>query len=103
MYLKAGKAVAINGRYLLPIVPIAVLLTALAANEALKARTWLKLALATGVVICYIWGGGALTWILRSHDPWYWTGGPLNGANRFIIRDVGPYVPGYRHPEQYMP
>lgn len=103
MYTKAGKAVAINGRYLLPVIPIAMLLTALAINEALKACTWLKLTLGTGVVICYLWGGGALTWILRSHDTWYWTNGPLNGTNRFIQSNAGPYVPGYRHPEQFMP
>lgn len=103
MYKHTGIAVAINGRYLLPIVPLAVLMTALALNEALRARTWLKVALATVVVICYVWGGGALTWILRSHDAWYWSGGPLSGSNRFIQRNIGPYVPGYRHPEQYMP
>jgi hypothetical protein len=103
MYQQTGRAVAINGRYLLPIVPVAVLLTTLGFNEALKARTWLKLTLGATVLICFVWGGGALTWILRSQDSWHWPNSPLAGTNRFIQRDVGPYVPGYRHPEQYMP
>jgi hypothetical protein len=103
MYKDTGIAVAINGRYLLPIVPIVVLMMALAINEALGGRTRLKIATGAIVLICFVWGGGALTWVLRSHDSWYWPSGPLNGTNRFIQRNTGPYVPGYRHPQQYMP
>jgi hypothetical protein len=103
MYKDTAQPVAINGRYLLPVIPIAVLLATLAINEALRARTRLKLAFGTIVLICFVWGGGALTWALRSNDTWYWPNGPLNGTNRFVQRNVGPYVPGYRHPEQYMP
>lgn len=103
MYKDTGIAVAINGRYLLPIVPVAILLSTLAINEALKERMRLKMAAGLIVLICFVCGGGTLTWILRSHDSWYWPNGPLNGTNRFIQRNIGPYVPGYRHPEQYMP
>jgi hypothetical protein len=103
MYNQTGIAVAINGRYLLPVIPIVVLMTALGVNEVLGPRRWLKAALASVVILSYLWGGGFLTYVLRSNDSWYWPGTPLKGANEFIIRDIGPYVPGFRHPLQYMP
>lgn len=103
MYNKTGKAVAINGRYLLLVLPLMIMLCAMAVNEVTGRRTRLKAAIAAIVLLSFVWGGGFLTYVLRSNDSWYWNNTPLEDANHFIIRDIGPYVPGFRHPTQYMP
>lgn len=95
LYLKTGKPVAINGRYLLPVLPLVICMAALAVNRLLGHRRGLKLALATAVIICFAWGGGSMAYILRSNDTWYWPHTPLRSPNHFIRDNIGPAVPGY--------
>lgn len=101
-YVSTGQPVAINGRYLFPVLPGLILLGGLAASEALKGRNGLKLALAGIAVLSLIWGGGALTYILRSDDAWYWPGGAMNGVNRTVRDTLGPVTPGYGRPGQFL-
>jgi hypothetical protein len=101
-FLRTGQAVAINGRYLFPVLPFLLLICALAVNEALQKREQLKLAVAGAAVISMIWGGGALTYVLRSNPTWYWTNAPLKGANLFLQRNIGPLVPGNNDPTAFM-
>lgn len=101
-FLQTGQAVAINGRYLLLIMPLLLILLALGTNELLKKRETLKAFAAAIAVICMIWGGGALTYVLRSSDNWYWPGSPLRGANNAIRHTIGPVVPGYYSPTEFM-
>ena len=103
MYLETAKAVAINGRYLLPVMPFMILLSALAVYDITKRRPRLQIGLASLVIFCFVWGGGALTYVLRSNDAWYW---PSNQAVRSVnhtVQDViGPIIPGYNHPTQFL-
>lgn len=101
-FLKTGQAVAINGRYLLPIMPLLLTLLALGAHVFLRSRDGLKLVFASVVVLCMLWGGGALTYILRSNQGWYWPNQTVYDANHTIQQVLGPVTPGYRTPGEFM-
>jgi hypothetical protein len=101
-FLRTGIAVEINGRYLLPVLPFLMLFAALAFNQAFKRREGLKLAVGGLAVVCMLWGGGALTYVLRSNDRWYWPNAPLSRVNNTIRNDIGPLVPGYQDPLAFM-
>ncbi|HEY5152633.1 MAG TPA: hypothetical protein VII55_01535, partial [Candidatus Saccharimonadales bacterium] len=100
-FLRTGQAVAINGRYLLPVLIPVFVITAAAADELLRNKR-LKVVLASVAVICLLWGGGALTYILRSNDAWYWPNPAVRTANHAVQRVLGPVTPGYRHATQFM-
>ncbi len=101
-FVRTGKAVAINGRYLLPIMPLLLLLGATAWNELLGGWRQAKLGFAAVAVLCMLWGGGALTYVLRSNDTWYWPGSITTPANHTIQKTLGPLTPGYQRPTQFL-
>lgn len=100
-FLHTGVAVAINGRYLFPVLPIIFLYGALAWRELLG-KSRLKLAVAGVAIVSLLWGGGALTYILRSNDTWYWPHSVLRGANHSLQNALGPITPGYKDPIAFM-
>ncbi len=101
-YLRVGRAVAVNGRYLLPILPVVLLLFVLAVKEACLNRPRLKLQLAALAVLVMLWGGGALTYILRSTDNWYWPSQPVRDVNHAVQNAIGPVTPGYYNQDQFL-
>lgn len=101
MYLHTGEPVAINGRYLLPILPLVLLICGMAWVTLLR-KQWLKLGFFSVVLLCFLWGGGALTYILRSNDAWYWSVSPVRQANHAIQRVLGPITPGYDTPTKFL-
>jgi hypothetical protein len=103
-YVRTGQPVAINGRYLLPILPLVIVVVGLGLQRLMgRASGAARLTLVASATICLLWGGGALTYILRSRDAWYWQASPLKGANESLQRTLGPLTPGYNHPIQYLP
>ncbi len=101
-FLQTGRPVALNGRYLLPVMPLLLIVLALGVNVYLKSRDQLKLTLAGLALLCMLWGGGTLTYILRSNDAWYWSNSPLTGANHAVQDTIGPLVPGNSQPRSFM-
>ena len=101
-FLQTGQAVAINGRYLLPIMPMTLIILALGMDTALRLKLRTKVIMASIAVACMLWGGGTLTYILRSNDAWYWPSTPLKDANHVIQKTLGPITPGYYHPGEFM-
>jgi hypothetical protein len=101
-YARTGQPVAINGRYLLPVLLPMLLVSALAINELLKKRAELKLLVSGIVVVTMLYGGGALTYILRSRDAWYWPNSMVQTANHSVQNTLGPVTPGYRHPGEFL-
>ncbi len=71
-YNRTGVAVAINGRYLLPVIPILAILPALVLSRLLRASVIIRSALATFVLMGMLYGGGVMTFIIRSQPSWYW-------------------------------
>jgi hypothetical protein len=103
-YLKTNQPVAINGRYLLPIIPLVLVVVGLSVRTILIRRAEaLKLGVLAIAVVCLLWGGGMLTYVLRSRPAWYWPSSPLSTANNTVRRTLGPVTPGYAHPTQYLP
>jgi hypothetical protein len=102
-YLRTGKPVAINGRYLLPVLPVLFLLAVYAWEHLLGSRPILKRSLATLAILGMVWGGGVLTFILRSSDVWYWDNATVRSVNFNVRNVVGPITPGADMPTQYLP
>jgi hypothetical protein len=79
-FLHLGFPVAIHGRYLLPILPLLYLCIALAVGTLLASTAGSesvagvrKSLLAASVLVVFaIEGGGFVTFIVRSHDDWFW-------------------------------
>lgn len=101
-HLYTGYYVAINGRYLLPVMPVLLLFGALAWREFFRKKPQLKLLVAAIAVTCMLWGGGALTFILRSQDSWYWPYPAVRPVNHVVQQALGPLTPGYDRPKQFL-
>jgi hypothetical protein len=78
-YARTGVPVAINGRYLIPILPFAALVMGRAFSLALVKRPIMKPLLATAAIVLFVHGGGVMTFIVRSDQTWYW-------PNQTVIR-----------------
>lgn len=92
MYLETGQPVAINGRYLVPVLLLMAVLGWRGFHVALARRPQLKPVFATIVLACFIGGGGVFTYILRSDASWYF---PSHAAVRMndTARDVvAPFI-----------
>ncbi|HET7320228.1 MAG TPA: DUF2142 domain-containing protein [Candidatus Saccharimonadales bacterium] len=101
-YLHAGMPVAINGRYLLPVlVPLMVLL-AMGYSEVLRRHDSIKAVIVCAGLLCFLWGGGVLTFILRSRDAWYWPNTPMTSMNESLQRGLYHVVPGANNPIQFL-
>lgn len=93
MYRRTGQPVAINGRYLLPILPLLAVvgLRALHMAFARLGIARLKGLIAGGAIILFLAGGGVTTFILRSDKSWYWptpTAHNLNHAAQDALRPI---------------
>ncbi len=103
LYVRTAQPVAINGRYLLPVLPLVITMSALGLQLLLGTRKRLQLLMATVSIVCLMWGGGALTFILRSNYSWYWPGTPLKPVNHALQELIGPITPGYYNPILFLP
>ena len=75
MYLHTGEAMAIHGRYLIPVFPVIyaaiALVFALFADHRLyrpQVKTWLVIV----TFLLLLQGAGIITWIMQSDSRWYW-------------------------------
>ncbi len=101
-YVSTGQPVAINGRYLLPVMLPLLLIGALSAGECLRGQEKAKMAVAALGVLSLLWGGGALTYILRSNDAWYRDNAAVRSANHAVQDTLGPITPGYYQPGEFL-
>lgn len=99
---ETGQPVAINGRYLLPALLPIILTFILATSLLLKDRLKLKVAVLVVSILCLAWGGGALTYILRSNDAWYWQTQPVYDLNHAVQHVIGPITPGDGNPALFL-
>lgn len=80
-----------NGRYLLPILPLAAAIAGSAFSIALRKTPRAKEILALLAVVLFLQGGGFLTFIARSDNTWDWqnkTVVKVNNAARHITHPV---------------
>lgn len=81
-YAHTGQPVAINGRYLLPLLlPIAAI-SARAWQATLSHLPSVKVALVFVVLLLSLQGGGVLTFMIDSNYTWYWPNPTVQSVNR---------------------
>jgi hypothetical protein len=88
-YYEYYQPIAIQGRYILPILPMMMLFSLIAINSTIKSRTSLKIMIFSLVAILYLNGAGLLTHIIRSDENWYWNNAmvvDINNKARGIIK-----------------
>jgi hypothetical protein len=69
-YLEFGRLLAINGRYLLPVLLPIMLVIAMAYRQFLSDSR--RIMLLGCVLLLFFQGGGAITFIAQSNINWYW-------------------------------
>ena len=95
-YLRFGSVVAVNGRYLMPVLPLALLLFAMGYREFINdIGGKYKLGIVAGLLIIIgilmIDGGGILGFLIHSTAKWYLPNDPLTGVSLWlggILRQV---------------
>lgn len=90
-FLKRGTPQAIQARYILPVLPILMVVFAIAFKQVIqtvKARAVVLILLA----LLYTQGGGAITYILRSDDRWYWDNNGVATSNHVAKNIISPFV-----------
>ncbi len=91
-YLQTGRPVAINGRYLVPLILplVAVLGTGLgvAIRRWPTAKTWV----AVGAIVLFLQGGGVFGFILRSDASWYWPNTAVKNVNQTAQHLLAPVM-----------
>lgn len=95
-YLRTDQPVAINGRYLLPFLPVVIMLVGLAYSRLWRRQPVIKALAITVVFVLFIQGGGILTFLLRSNDTWYWPNVTVVTINRAVREVLKPLVIGGR-------
>jgi energy-converting hydrogenase Eha subunit C len=93
-YVRMGQPVAVQGRYLVPILPLLYFLPLTAIRLQLGRRVRLQKALATVLVMGFLWGGGIMTYFVRTDSSWYWPHPAVQRANK-TAQDITRFlVPG---------
>ncbi|HVV25573.1 MAG TPA: hypothetical protein VHC21_00885 [Candidatus Saccharimonadales bacterium] len=72
-FITYGMPIAIQGRYLLPVLLIFMVLGARVYSEALKHRPQLKVAVLAAVVVIGLQGGGLITYVTKTNSSWRWS------------------------------
>ncbi len=102
LFVSTGVPVALNGRYLLLVIIPIMFLAVTATSNLLGTKRNLKVLLLGFAIIAALWGGGALTYILRSNDAWYWDSSLVRALNHGVQDVVGPLTPGYDAPGAFL-
>lgn len=93
-YLSTGRRVAVQGRYLIPLLPMIYLMILLAFRQLLQKRLKLQHTVASLAIFCFLAGGGALTFILHSDASWYWPNKSIVQLNVNTQHLLKPVIPG---------
>ena len=88
-YLEFGNVVAVNGRYLIPLLPLFLGMMGLgfrACIHRFNTRYVLGIKLALILLACLMTldGGGVITYIIHSDPSWYWQDDIFTGFNMWV-------------------
>lgn len=81
-----------NGRYLLPIIPLLIAIAALALSYTLRRWRTLKVLVALTVILLFFEGGGLFNFILRSDESWYWPNKTVVKVNNTTQKITSPVI-----------
>jgi hypothetical protein len=71
-YAHAGSIIAVNARYLFPILLLILVIFQAAYSLSLRNHQGLKLLIVLAIALLFTQGGGILTSVLRAEPTWYW-------------------------------
>ncbi|HUC89749.1 MAG TPA: hypothetical protein VMR45_03020 [Patescibacteria group bacterium] len=91
-YLEIGQPVAINGRYLLPVLLPLAAVFGRAFSIMLRRMPIAKALLAGFILLLFLHGGGLLSFILRSDEAWYWPNHTVIEVNNTARRVLAPII-----------
>lgn len=96
LYLFTGHPVAINGRYLIPLLPAIGVALAVAYAYFFNKLGWknVKIIFASVVIVLLMQGGGISTYIVRSQPEWYWPNSFMQDANMKLKKIISPITIG---------
>lgn len=99
-YIERHAMVAINGRYLIIILPLVFALMIAAYSVLIqrispkRSRDKYKSILLVATLIFFLQGGGALTHIAQGGDDWYWQNSTAINTGRTVRNIVKPFIIG---------
>lgn len=100
-FIKYRTGVAINGRYLIIILPFIFVWLGLAYRQLFhiifqaRANNFIVI-FSIIILLLALQGGGAMTYLLRSQPIWYWQNQPLININNNLKNIIAPFVVGGR-------
>ncbi|MEO8784750.1 MAG: hypothetical protein ABI221_00230 [Candidatus Saccharimonadales bacterium] len=90
-----GYAVAIQGRYLVPVLLVLYLVIGLTFAQALRRWPSAKAGLAwLTIAILLLQGGGSSVFIIRSNNDWYWSNSTVQRVNHDAQKVLKTFVVG---------
>lgn len=98
-YLRFGTVVAVNGRYLFPILPLLLALFALGYREAIRqfggSRAFMiKIIIVIVIAVLSLDGGGTIGYLIHSMPKWYLPNDPLTGFSLWLGSALSQVVLG---------
>lgn len=84
-YTRYGIPIAVQGRYLLPVILLLLMIGAQAYALALRESPRYKGILAVCLVVVCLQGGGIITYQLRTNSSWYWNHSAQTHLNRGLV------------------
>ncbi|MEX0748738.1 MAG: hypothetical protein WD467_03525 [Candidatus Saccharimonadales bacterium] len=93
-YSSLGRISALNGRYLLLIIPAVIIIFGHAMTPIFTAKPKLKIALATLTILLFLQGGGVVSFIVRSNPNWYWPNQSVEQINVTTQKALQPLIFG---------
>jgi hypothetical protein len=93
-YMLTGRPVAINGRYLIPLMPLGIVLAGMGFSKALSIMKLpaVKPGLAGLGILLMLNGGGIITYIIRSRPDWNWQQSQVQSVNQGAQKFLKPVV-----------
>ena len=71
-YIDAKSLIAVNARYMFPIILLMLIIIQVAFSMAMKKRQGLKVALVVIIAAIFTQGGGIITSVVYAEPSWYW-------------------------------
>ena len=93
-YVTTAQPVAINGRYLLPLVPLAGALLIAGWQSVVRRRVVSTSLAAVVLVLLFVEGGGLITYAVQSEQSWFWPGWGQD-SHRLIQDTLSPIEPKF--------
>lgn len=93
-YMRTTEPVAINGRYLLPLLLLAGVPIIAAASHFFARRAKLCAVVIICTIVVFFEGGGLMSYIVRSNEHWYWNNSIVQTTNKSARAIVSPIILG---------